>query len=130
MGQQGAVWTRIGKDRESRRTLPEGYFLQWKHTVYNRIEVIGMILPGLEPLACHSHTSRLYHDVYPCHPHTSRLYHDLYPCHPHTSRLYHDLYPWPVTLTPHVFTMTFTPVTHTSRLYHKTLQVVARHAVR
>ena len=28
-----AVWTRISKDRESWRTLEEGYFLQWKDTV-------------------------------------------------------------------------------------------------
>ena len=28
VGQQGAVWTRIAKDRESWRTLAEGYFLQ------------------------------------------------------------------------------------------------------
>ena len=33
MGQQGAVWTRTAKDRESWRTLAEGYFLQWKDTV-------------------------------------------------------------------------------------------------
>ena len=32
VGQQGAVWTRIAKDRESWRTLAEGYFLQWKDT--------------------------------------------------------------------------------------------------
>ena len=30
VGQQGRVWTRIAKDRESRKTLTEGYFLQWK----------------------------------------------------------------------------------------------------
>ena len=29
---QGAVWTRMAKDRESWRTLAEGYFLQWKDT--------------------------------------------------------------------------------------------------
>ena len=34
VGQQGAVWTRIAKDRESTGTLTEGYFLQWN----NRIE--------------------------------------------------------------------------------------------
>ena len=28
-GQQGAVWTRIAKDREIWRTLAEGFFLQW-----------------------------------------------------------------------------------------------------
>ena len=32
VGQQGAVWTRIAKDRERWRTLAEGYFLQWKNT--------------------------------------------------------------------------------------------------
>ena len=32
VGQQGAVWTRIAKDRESWRTLAEGYFMQWKDT--------------------------------------------------------------------------------------------------
>ena len=32
VGQQGAVWTRIAKDRESWRTLAEVYFLQWKDT--------------------------------------------------------------------------------------------------
>ena len=37
-GQQGAVWTRTAKDRERWRTLAEGYFLQWKDTVYNKIE--------------------------------------------------------------------------------------------
>ena len=31
-------WTRIPKDRESWRTLAEGYFLQWKDTAYNTIE--------------------------------------------------------------------------------------------
>ena len=36
VGQQGAVWTRIAKDRESWRTLVEGYFLQWKDTAENR----------------------------------------------------------------------------------------------
>ena len=30
VGQQGAVWTRIAKDRERWRTLVEGVFLQWK----------------------------------------------------------------------------------------------------
>ena len=38
VGQQGAVWTRIAKDIERWRTLAEGYFLQWKDTVWNRIE--------------------------------------------------------------------------------------------
>ena len=32
VGQQGAVWTRIAKDRERWGTLAEGYFLQWKDT--------------------------------------------------------------------------------------------------
>ena len=32
VGQQGAVWTRIARDRERWRTLAEDYFLQWKHT--------------------------------------------------------------------------------------------------
>ena len=32
VGQQGMVWTRTAKDRESWRTLGEGYFLQWKDT--------------------------------------------------------------------------------------------------
>ena len=32
VGQQGAVWTRTAKDRESWRTLAEGYLLQWKDT--------------------------------------------------------------------------------------------------
>ena len=32
VGQQGVVWIRIVKDRESWRTLAEGYFLQWKDT--------------------------------------------------------------------------------------------------
>ena len=32
VGQQGAEWTRIAKDRKSWRTLAEGYFLQWKLT--------------------------------------------------------------------------------------------------
>ena len=32
VGQQGATGTRIAKDRESWRTLAEGYFLQWKDT--------------------------------------------------------------------------------------------------
>ena len=30
VGQQGAVWTRITKDRERWRTPVEGYFQQWK----------------------------------------------------------------------------------------------------
>ena len=30
MGQQGAVWMRIAKDRERWNILAEGYFLQWK----------------------------------------------------------------------------------------------------
>ena len=38
VGQQGGVWTRIAKDRESWRTLAEGYFLQWKDAAWNRIE--------------------------------------------------------------------------------------------
>ena len=32
VGQQGAVWTKITKDRESWRTLAEDFFLQWKDT--------------------------------------------------------------------------------------------------
>ena len=32
VGQQGAVWTRTAKDRESWRTVAEGCFLQWKDT--------------------------------------------------------------------------------------------------
>ena len=32
VGQQGAVWTRIAKDRESWKTLVEGCFLQWRDT--------------------------------------------------------------------------------------------------
>ena len=32
VGQQGAVWTRIAKDRDRWKTLAEGYFLQWKDT--------------------------------------------------------------------------------------------------
>ena len=32
VGQQGEVWTWIAKDRESWRTLVEGYFLRWKDT--------------------------------------------------------------------------------------------------
>ena len=32
VGQQGAVWAGIAKDRERWRTLEEGYFLQWKDT--------------------------------------------------------------------------------------------------
>ena len=32
VGQQGAVWTRIAKDRQRWRALAEGYFLQWKDT--------------------------------------------------------------------------------------------------
>ena len=38
MRPQGVVWTRIAKDRDSWRTLAEGYFLQWKDTDLNRIE--------------------------------------------------------------------------------------------
>ena len=38
MGQQGAVWTRIAKDRERWRTLAEGYFLQRKDRARNRID--------------------------------------------------------------------------------------------
>ena len=38
VGQQGAVWTRTAKDRESWRTLADGYFLQWKDTAWNRTE--------------------------------------------------------------------------------------------
>ena len=38
VGQKGAVWTRIAKDRERWRTRAEGYFLQWKVTAYNRTE--------------------------------------------------------------------------------------------
>ena len=37
-GQQGTVWTRIAKDRESWRTLAESYLLQWKDTVYSGTE--------------------------------------------------------------------------------------------
>ena len=33
VGQQGAVWPRIAKDRESCRTLVESYFLQWKDSL-------------------------------------------------------------------------------------------------
>ena len=40
MGQQGTVWTRTTKDRESWRTLAEGYFLQWKDTTYSRVNRI------------------------------------------------------------------------------------------
>ena len=36
--QQGAVWIKKAKDRESRRTLAEGYFLQWKDIAQNKIE--------------------------------------------------------------------------------------------
>ena len=36
--QQGAVWTRIARDRERWRTLAEGYFLQWKATFENRTD--------------------------------------------------------------------------------------------
>ena len=43
MGQQGAVWTRIAKDRESSMTLAEGYFQQWKDTAYNRTEYSGRL---------------------------------------------------------------------------------------
>ena len=32
VGQQGSLWTRIAKDRESWTILAEGYFLQWKDT--------------------------------------------------------------------------------------------------
>ena len=32
VAQQGAVWTRTAKDRESWRTVAEGYFLQCKDT--------------------------------------------------------------------------------------------------
>ena len=32
VGQQGAVWRSIAKDRERWRTLAEGYFMQWKDT--------------------------------------------------------------------------------------------------
>ena len=32
VGQQGALWTRITKDRESWRTVAEDYSLQWKDT--------------------------------------------------------------------------------------------------
>ena len=32
LGQQGAVWMRIAKDRERWKTLAEGYFLRWKDT--------------------------------------------------------------------------------------------------
>ena len=32
VGHQRAVWIRTAKDRESWRTLAEGYFLQWKDT--------------------------------------------------------------------------------------------------
>ena len=32
VGQQGTVWTRIAKDRESWRIWAEGYYLQWKNT--------------------------------------------------------------------------------------------------
>ena len=38
VGQHGVVWTRIAKDRESKRTLVEGYSWQWKDTALNRIE--------------------------------------------------------------------------------------------
>ena len=38
VGQQGAVWTRIAKDRERWRTLAAGYFVQWKVTAKNRVE--------------------------------------------------------------------------------------------
>ena len=33
VGQQGAVWTRTAKDKESWRTLPEDCFLPWKGKV-------------------------------------------------------------------------------------------------
>ena len=32
VGQQGAVWARIAKDRERWRTLAGGYFMQWEET--------------------------------------------------------------------------------------------------
>ena len=32
VGQQGAIWTRIAKDREKWKTLAKGYSLQWKDT--------------------------------------------------------------------------------------------------
>ena len=32
VGQQGAVWTTIARDRERWKTLAEGCFLQWKDT--------------------------------------------------------------------------------------------------
>ena len=38
MGQQGKVWTRIAKGRESCRSLAEGYFLLWKDTAQHRID--------------------------------------------------------------------------------------------
>ena len=38
VGQQGAVWTRIAKDRESLRTVEECYILQWKDTAWNTKE--------------------------------------------------------------------------------------------
>ena len=36
--EEGTVWTRVRKDRKSRRTLAEGYFLQWKDAEENKIE--------------------------------------------------------------------------------------------
>ena len=38
MGQQKATWTRTAKDRESGRTLAEGYYLKWKDTALNGME--------------------------------------------------------------------------------------------
>ena len=32
VGQQGAVWMRIAKNKDRWKTLAEGYFLQWKDT--------------------------------------------------------------------------------------------------
>ena len=32
MGQQGTIWTKIAKDRESRKTFVGCCFLQWKNT--------------------------------------------------------------------------------------------------
>ena len=42
--QQGATWTRAAKDRESWRTLEEGYFLQLKDTALNKLEWIFFML--------------------------------------------------------------------------------------
>ena len=47
VGQQGAVWTRVAKDRESWRALVEGYFLQWKDTAQNRIEYIEQMFESV-----------------------------------------------------------------------------------